>query len=137
VLVITDVGPASCLTQGLAFSTSQIEEAPPPFHYAAVAPGVAKGEGLSSARTIRLTTDDSNSKMRKRDPWADAARWFVALLDTVDINQLWPKFEDWLHKDPINREAYEEIERVWYKLCSVGAVLERTGLSCDSTVVLH
>ena len=133
VLVIADIGPVSGLTQGLAFAMPRTEQAPPPFHYSA-APVTG---GAASKRPVRFSTNDRKSKMRKRDPLADAARWFVELITAADINPLWPKFEEWLLQDPKNRSAYEEMERMWAELYSAGTVWARKGVSSGPVMVRH
>lgn len=97
---------------------------------------VVTGRAASKHR-IRLATDDRSSKMRKRDPLAEAARWFVDLITAADINQLWPKFEEWLHQDLKNRSAYEEMERTWAQFCSAGAIWARSGVSRGPVMVRH
>jgi len=51
--------------------------------------------------------------MQRKNPNAAAAWWFVELITAVDVNQLWPRFEKWLHRDPRNKRAYEAIEHAW------------------------
>jgi hypothetical protein len=132
-LVITEIGPVSGLTLGLAFTSPQTESSPPPYQYHCAPFAVRRA---APKRSIRLTTSDSGSRMRKRDPLADAARWFIELITAADINRLWPQFEAWLHEDPSNRSAYEEMERMWSEVCSAGVICALKGVR-DPSVVLH
>lgn len=51
--------------------------------------------------------------MRKRNVMRDAASWFVEIIITPDLDQLWPRFERWLKISDEHRCAYECIEQAW------------------------
>jgi ferric-dicitrate binding protein FerR (iron transport regulator) len=65
--------------------------------------------------------------MRKRDVLSDAASWFVDILTTPDLDQLWPQFERWLQKSDEHRCAYESVERAW---CAGYWLRERSPRPC-------
>ena len=75
--------------------------------------------------------------MREHDAMGDAARWFVELMTAADVNQLWPRFEEWLRQGPNHRSAYEEIERAWSQCDRVHTFRSHRRASSDKFNLLH
>jgi ferric-dicitrate binding protein FerR (iron transport regulator) len=48
------------------------------------------------------------------DITAAACRWLVELETAESLDEIWPKFESWLHQNPEHEAAYLRVEQAWH-----------------------